>query len=71
MAGAREAITSGKWDLVVLDEINCAITYGMLDPAREVETLKQKPAGVHVILTGRNEHSTIIELADTVMEMSR
>lgn len=68
---AREAIMSGKWDLVVLDEINYAITYGMLDPAKVVETLKHKPAGVHVILTGRNAHPTIIELADTVTEMKQ
>jgi cob(I)alamin adenosyltransferase len=68
---AHEAIISGKWDLVVLDEINYAITYGMLDPATVVETLKQKPDSVHVILTGRNAHPTIIELADTVTEMKQ
>jgi cob(I)alamin adenosyltransferase len=66
---SREAILSGKWDLVVLDEINYAISYGMLDPAKVVEALKQKPEMVHVILTGRNAHPTIVELADTVTEM--
>ena len=66
---AREAILSGKWDLVVLDEINYAISYGMLNPAQVVDTLKHKPEQVHVILTGRNAHPTIIELADTVTEM--
>ena len=60
---------SGQWDLVILDEINYAISYGMLDPARVVEALKQKPEMVHVILTGRNAHSTIIDIADTVTEM--
>src|SRR6185312_4796292 len=68
---AHEAIMSGKWDLVVLDEINYAITYGMLDPAKVAETLKEKPPQVHVILTGRNAHPTIIELADTVTEMKQ
>jgi cob(I)alamin adenosyltransferase len=68
---ADAAIMSGKWDLVVLDEINYAITYGMLDPAKVVETLKRKPERVHVILTGRNAHPTIIELADTVTEMKQ
>jgi cob(I)alamin adenosyltransferase len=68
---AREAILSGKWDVVVLDEINYAISYGMLDPAQVVETLKHKPEQVHVILTGRNAHPTIIELADTVTEMKQ
>ena len=68
---AREAINSGQWDLVILDEINYAISYDMLDPANVVEALKQKPEQVHVILTGRNAHPTIIELADTVTEMKQ
>jgi cob(I)alamin adenosyltransferase len=70
-AEADAAIMSGKWDLVVLDEINYAIGYGMLDPIKVVETLKRKPELVHVILTGRNAHPTIIELADTVTEMKQ
>jgi cob(I)alamin adenosyltransferase len=68
---ARQAIVSGQWDLVILDEINYAIGYGMLDPAKVVEGLKQKPEQVHVILTGRNAHPTIVELADTVTEMKQ
>jgi len=68
-AEAETAIRSGQWDLVVLDEINYAISYGMLDPAKVVASLKSKPEMVHVILTGRNAHPTIIELADTVTEM--
>ncbi|HEV2988702.1 MAG TPA: cob(I)yrinic acid a,c-diamide adenosyltransferase [Candidatus Angelobacter sp.] len=68
---ARQAIMSGEWDLVILDEINYAVSYGMLDPVRVVETLKQKPEGVHVILTGRNAHPSIVELADTVTEMKQ
>ena len=70
-AEAEAAIMSGKWDLVVLDEINYAISYGMLDPNKVAETLKRKPELVHVILTGRNAHPTIIELADTVTEMKQ
>ena len=66
---AEEAILSGQWDLVVLDEINYAISYGMLDPAKVADALKRKPEMVHVILTGRNAHRTIVELADTVTEM--
>jgi len=68
-AEAEQAIRSGEWDLVVLDEINYAIAFGMLDPAKVAEALKNKPEMVHVILTGRNAHPTIIELADTVTEM--
>jgi cob(I)alamin adenosyltransferase len=68
---ARHAILSGEWDLVILDEINYAIGYGMLDPAQVAAALRQKPEQVHVILTGRNAHPTIVDLADTVTEMKQ
>ncbi len=68
---AAQAIRSGQWDLVVLDEINYAISYGMLDPAKVVETLAKRPEHVHVILTGRNAHPSIVEIADTVTEMKQ
>ncbi len=66
---AEQAIQSGQWDLVILDEINYAISYGMLDPAKVAEALQRKPGMVHVILTGRNAHPAIVEIADTVTEM--
>ena len=68
-AEARAAIDSGEWDLVILDEINNAISYNMLDPQVVAEALRNKPEMVHVILTGRNAHPLLIELADTVTEM--
>ena len=68
-AEARAAIDSGEWDLVILDEINYAISYKMLDPEVVAETLRAKPEMVHVILTGRNAHPLLVELADTVTEM--
>jgi cob(I)alamin adenosyltransferase len=66
---AAEAIRSGAWDLVVLDEINYAISYKMLDAEKVAAVLREKPEMVHVILTGRNAHPTIVDLADTVTEM--
>ncbi len=66
---AEQAIRSGLWDLVVLDEINYAISYHMLSPEKVAEVLRTKPEMVHVILTGRNAHPTIVDLADTVTEM--
>jgi cob(I)alamin adenosyltransferase len=68
-AEAEAAILSGDWDMVVLDEINYAIGYGMLDPAKVAATLKARPEMVHVILTGRNAHASLVEIADTVTEM--
>src|ERR1700690_4212295 len=63
-AEAREAIYSGDWDMVVLDEINYAIGYKMLDPAVVAEALRNRPENVHVILTGRNAHPLLVEMAD-------
>ncbi len=68
-AESAAAILSGDWDLVVLDEINYAIGYKMLDPASVAEVLRRKPEMTHVILTGRNAHPLLVELADTVTEM--
>jgi len=66
---AAGKIASGEYDLVILDEINYAISYRMLEPAPVVEALKSKPEMVHVILTGRNAHPSIVEAADLVTEM--
>jgi cob(I)alamin adenosyltransferase len=66
---ASDKMMSGEYDLVVLDEINYAISYKMLDPEQVVEKLKQRPEMVHVILTGRNAHPLIVEAADLVTEM--
>jgi cob(I)alamin adenosyltransferase len=66
---AREQMYSGKYDLVVLDEINYVISYRMLDADRVVDALAKRPAQVHVICTGRNAHPKLVELADLVTEM--
>jgi cob(I)alamin adenosyltransferase len=66
---AEAAILSGDWELVVLDEINYAIAYKMLDAEKVADLLRRKPEMVHVILTGRSAHPTIVDLADTVTEM--
>ena len=66
---ASEKMMSGEYDLVILDEINYAISYKMLDPEEVAEKLKQRPEMVHVILTGRNAHASIVEVADLVTEM--
>ena len=66
---AVTAILSGEWDLIVLDEINYVIGYKMLDPERVADVLRRKPEMLHVILTGRNAHPLLIDLADTVTEM--
>jgi cob(I)alamin adenosyltransferase len=66
---AQERIQSGKYDLVILDEINYAISYKLLDPEEVVEALAKRPERVHVICTGRNAHPKLVEAADLVTEM--
>jgi cob(I)alamin adenosyltransferase len=66
---AAEAILSGEYDLIVLDEIHYAIGYKMLDPEKVADVLRRKPEMLHVIMTGRNAHPVLVELADTVTEM--
>ena len=66
---AREQMSAGRYDVLILDEINYAISYKMLEPDEVVNGLRQKPDALHVILTGRNAHPAIVELADVVTEM--
>jgi cob(I)alamin adenosyltransferase len=66
---ASEEILGGRYEMVILDEINYVISYKMLAPEPVVETLARKPEMVHVILTGRNAHPKLIEIADLVTEM--
>jgi cob(I)alamin adenosyltransferase len=55
--------------MIILDEINYAISYRLLKVEAVVEALKEKPEGLHVVLTGRNAHAQVVELADLVTEM--
>lgn len=66
---AKRAMHSGDWDMIVLDEINYVIGYGMLDADEVAAALAARPAMLHMILTGRNAAAPIVELADTVTEM--
>ena len=68
-AMVEEEVQSGNWDLIILDEINYAIHYGLVDVETVVNLLKRKPADLDMILTGRNARPEIIELAHTVTEM--
>jgi cob(I)alamin adenosyltransferase len=66
---AVEQMNSGKYDLIVLDEINYVISYKMLDADEVVTELAKRPERLHVICTGRNAHPKLVELADLVTEM--
>jgi cob(I)alamin adenosyltransferase len=66
---AKEAMTSEEFDIVILDELNCAIDWKLLDVETVLDVIRQKPPGVELIITGRYARPEIIELADLVTEM--
>ena len=68
-AEAKEMVMSGDFDMVVLDEINCAMYFGLLDKNEVLDLMRNKPAYTELILTGRYAPDEIIEAADLVTEM--
>lgn len=66
---AKETIREGKADIVVLDEINCAVDFGLLPVFEVMEMLGSKPDGMEIVLTGRGAPQEFIEVADLVTEM--
>lgn len=65
----KEMVLSGEYDVIVLDEINCAMFFGLLETKKVLELIKSKPAHTELILTGRCAPAEIIEAADLVTEM--
>lgn len=66
----RKEVMSGAWDLVVLDEINYAIHFGMLETEEVAGLIRERPPRLNMILTGRYAPKELIDLADTVTEMT-
>ncbi len=68
-AQSEEEILSDNYDMVILDEINYVIDFGLLPVDKILTLLDKKPERLHIILTGRNAHKEVIEKADLVTEM--
>jgi cob(I)alamin adenosyltransferase len=66
---ARARMTSGDFDIVILDEINNALQLKLVDLEQVLELIKEKPELMHLVLTGRNARPEVLELADTVSEV--
>lgn len=66
---AKKAIENDEYQLIILDEINIAIDLNILDINEVVEVLKNKPKNMEIVLTGRNAHSKIIEIAHLVSKI--
>jgi cob(I)alamin adenosyltransferase len=69
IALAQQKMESGRFDILILDEINNALKLRLVDLEQVLDIIKRKPALMHLVLTGRDAHPQVIELADTVSEI--
>ena len=70
-AAAAEALASGKYDLLVLDEITYPVNYGWIEPEPVWASIRGRAERTNVFCTGRNAPPELVELADTVTEMRK
>ena len=68
---AKAIIQAGDHRLVVLDEITYPMIGGWIDTADVVDTIRNRPADVNIVATGRNAPAALIDVADTVTEMHK
>jgi len=66
---ARQKMDSGQYDLLILDEINNALHLRLVDLEQVLDVIQRKPPQLHLVLTGRDAHPQVIDLADTVSEI--
>jgi cob(I)alamin adenosyltransferase len=66
---AKEKISSNAYDILILDEINNAVTLNLIDLTQVLALIDEKPLHLHMVLTGRDAHPEIIRRAHTVTEM--
>lgn len=66
---ARMEMLSGKWHMLILDEILFAVQAGLLEEEEVLGLIREKPKELHLVLTGRGATPAILEAADTVTEM--
>ena len=66
---ARQIVQEGEYDMVVLDELLGAINAGLVSLEEVVQVVRDKPAELHLVLTGRNAPSELVEVADLVSEI--
>ena len=69
LEAARRAMCSGRYELVVLDEINVALYFQLLTVQEVLEVIDHKPEGVELVLTGRRVPDEILARADYITEM--
>jgi cob(I)alamin adenosyltransferase len=70
LSRVRSILKSGRYDLVILEEINVATAMGLLSVENILKLITEKPGHVELVLTGRGADPKIIEAADLVTEMA-
>jgi len=65
----KEVIQSGKYDVVILDEANIAVHFGLFSISDLLKVLDLKPVNTEIIITGRKAHPDLVKAADLVTEM--
>lgn len=66
---AKDSINNGKYDMVILDEINVAVDYNLISLKDVIKLVEKKPEKLELVLTGRYAHPELVRLADIVTEM--
>ena len=68
---ARQLLADPSYRMVILDELNIVLRYDYIPLDEVLETLRNKPENLHVVVTGRNAKEPLIEIADLVTEMTQ
>lgn len=66
---AKDTVLGKKADIVILDELNCAVDFGLLPLDEVLDVVRRKPDGLELVLTGRGAPKELVEIADLVTEM--
>jgi cob(I)alamin adenosyltransferase len=69
MREISDVVRSGSYDVVILDEVNVAVSLGLISVEKVLGLIRGKPYGLELVLTGRNAHDAVMEEADLVTEM--
>lgn len=66
---AKKLLLTNEYDLLIMDELNVAVDFGLLKWKDVENFLKERPSGLEIIITGRNAPKKLLEIADLVTEM--
>jgi cob(I)alamin adenosyltransferase len=68
-ARIQDALSSGEFDVLILDELTYCLNFGWLDTRMVIDAIRARPRGTHVVVTGRDAPQVLIDAADIVTEM--